>query len=64
MANHKHVEILSRGVTVWNQWREHDLDIKPNLSGTNLIRAELAHANLRQTDLRKTDLRQADLFLA
>ncbi len=69
MANHKHVEILSRGVAAWNQWRSQDIDIKPNLSGANLFQADLTHANLRQTDLRKTDLREsklneADLFKA
>jgi hypothetical protein len=61
MANHKHVEIISRGVTAWNQWRQQDPDIKPNLSGINLLQATLANANLRQTDLKKTDLREADL---
>lgn len=61
MANYKHVEILFRGVDAWNQWREHDSDVIPNLSGSNLNKANLANANLRQTDLRKTDLRQANL---
>jgi uncharacterized protein YjbI with pentapeptide repeats len=61
MANFKHVEILSKGVPAWNLWREQDSVIKPNLSGTNLYKADLTHANLRQTDLRKTDLRQAKL---
>ena len=61
MANHKHVNILSKGVIAWNQWREQDSDIIPNLSGTNLCQANLAHANLRQTDLRKADLREAEL---
>ncbi|MGD9368072.1 MAG: pentapeptide repeat-containing protein [Desulfobacteraceae bacterium] len=69
MANHKHVEMLAKGVTVWNRWRAQDLEIKPNLSGTNLFQADLSLANLRQTDLRKTDLResklnQTDLFKA
>jgi uncharacterized protein YjbI with pentapeptide repeats len=61
MANYKHVEILSQGVSAWNLWRQEDSDIKPNLSGANLFKAKLTHANLRQTDLRKTDLRQAEL---
>jgi len=61
MANHKHVEIISRGVAAWNQWRKQDPDIKPNLSGVNLFQAKLANANMRQTDLKKTDLREADL---
>jgi uncharacterized protein YjbI with pentapeptide repeats len=61
MANHKHVEILSHGVTAWNRWRSQDPEIKPNLSGVNLFKAKLANINLRQADLRKTDLREADL---
>lgn len=64
MANHKHVQILFQGVDAWNQWREQDVDIIPNLSGANLNGSNLAHANLRQTDLRKTDLRQANLVEA
>lgn len=64
MANHKHVEILFQGVDAWNLWRQQDVDIIPNLSGSNLNGANLAHANLRQTDLRKTDLRQANLVEA
>ncbi len=64
MANFKHVEMLSRGVTVWNAWRDGDPEIKPNLSGTNLMNADLAEANLRQADLRKSDLRKADLTRA
>jgi uncharacterized protein YjbI with pentapeptide repeats len=61
MANHKHVEIITRGVVAWNQWREQDPDIKPNLGGINLFQAKLVNANLHQTDLKKTDLREADL---
>jgi uncharacterized protein YjbI with pentapeptide repeats len=61
MANHKHIEILSQGVAAWNQWRAQDPDVKPNLSGVNLLKAKLANINLRQADLRKTDLREADL---
>jgi uncharacterized protein YjbI with pentapeptide repeats len=62
MANFKHVEILSQGAAGWNQWREQNPDIKPNLSGTNLFRVDLTHANLRRTDLRKADLRESQLI--
>jgi uncharacterized protein YjbI with pentapeptide repeats len=64
MANFKHVEILREGVDAWNRWREQDIDIIPNLSGSNLNGANLANANLRQADLRKTDLRNANLVEA
>ncbi len=61
MANHKHVEIIFRDVCHWNQWRDQDPVVKPNLGGINLFQAKLADANLRQTDLKKADLREADL---
>ncbi len=64
MANFKHVEILTQGVVAWNQWREQNPNIKPNLSGTNLFQAHLAQVNLRQTDLRKADFREAELSRA
>ncbi len=61
MANHRHVEIIARGVAAWNQWRRQDPEVKPNLGGINLFQAKLAEARLHQTDLKKTDLREADL---
>jgi uncharacterized protein YjbI with pentapeptide repeats len=69
MSNYKHVQTLKEGIDAWNQWREQEPEVKPNLSGTNLNRVNLNQANMRQTDLRKADLRnanlrQADLFKA
>ncbi len=61
MANYKHVELLKEGVQVWNDWRSADPDIKPNLSGANLVQTVLVESNLRQADLRKTDLRKTNL---
>ena len=36
MANQEHLAILKQGVEVWNRWRRHNRDIKPNLSETDL----------------------------
>jgi hypothetical protein len=36
MANPEHLQILQQGVEVWNQWRRHNPDIKPDLCRTNV----------------------------
>src|SRR5260370_12989054 len=36
MANKEHLEILKKGVAAWNQWRNRDLALRPDLSGANL----------------------------
>lgn len=33
MANPEHLEILKQGVGVWNEWREVEPYLKPDLSG-------------------------------
>lgn len=61
MANQEHLDILRRGIDVWNDWRKENPYILPDLS-----EIALAHANLRQADFRSacllhTDLSGADL---
>lgn len=74
MANPEHLEILKQGVEVWNQWREENREIRPdlrdvNLNGANLRNFDLFEAKLRRTELRgarlnKAELSNADLSLA
>jgi hypothetical protein len=33
MANKEHLARLKQGVKAWNQWREANIHIKPDLSG-------------------------------
>lgn len=71
MANSKHLKILKKGVKVWNEWREGNPDITPdlegahlegaNLMGANLSRADLALTILDRTNLDSANLRQANL---
>ena len=56
MANKEHLEILRKGVTAWNRWRERNPKIKPDLS-----RAMLAGANLIDANLSKAIFRGANL---
>lgn len=59
MPNQEHLNVLGRGVSAWNRWREEHARTLPNLSC-----ATLKEANLREADLRGTDLQGADLTSA
>lgn len=62
MASPEHLEILKQGVKVWNQWRDENTLIKPDLSGVDLNGAKLPGAQLSSTDLSGTNLSQANLW--
>jgi uncharacterized protein YjbI with pentapeptide repeats len=74
MANKKHLKIINQGVQVWNDWRNKNPQIRPDLSntylsranlrGANLSGANLSHANLSRADLIRANLSRADLIRA
>ncbi|NER82345.1 MAG: pentapeptide repeat-containing protein [Leptolyngbya sp. SIO1D8] len=64
MANEKHLEILNQGVEAWNQWREENPKLKPDLSRANLHNANLSYANLSEVNLRGANLNLANLRYA
>jgi hypothetical protein len=47
MANPKHLQMLTRGVVVWNMWRDLASHIRPKLSEADLSGASLSWATLR-----------------
>lgn len=66
MATPEHLKILKRGVEVWNEWRQDNPDVRPNLRkanlhGQDLRKSNFSDSNLRRADLRKTNLSQANL---
>jgi hypothetical protein len=76
MADAEHLEILSQGATIWNDWRREHFGVTPDLGHQertgqqlgvfDLRGADLSGANLRHTDfmyanLINADLREADL---
>jgi TIR domain/Pentapeptide repeats (8 copies) len=67
MANPKHLEILKRGVEVWNKWRREEPETLADLRRTTANDLALSNRDDRATfpiirpDLRNTDLRLADL---
>jgi uncharacterized protein YjbI with pentapeptide repeats len=72
MANDEHVAKLKESVAAWNAWRKENPDIRPDLNGANLSRANLrgekdpidvvgCGVNLMRADLRGADLAGANL---
>ncbi|WP_413161767.1 pentapeptide repeat-containing protein [Capilliphycus salinus ALCB114379] len=61
MANEEHLAQLKQGVEMWNQWRENNPEVKPDLRGVDLSGADLSGANLWMADLWSADLWGADL---
>src|SRR5215471_5151157 len=69
MANRKHLQVLKQGVQVWNQWREQNGGITPDLyaaslGGADLMRANLSYANLYKADLMRANLTGTNLYKA
>jgi uncharacterized protein YjbI with pentapeptide repeats len=61
MANQEHLEILKRGVEVWNQWRSENLLQEIDLREVDLNGISFRGANLRDADLQGINLNNADL---
>jgi uncharacterized protein YjbI with pentapeptide repeats len=64
MANPEHLAKLKEGVKAWNQWREENPDVIPNLRMSDLSDMDLFEVNLESADLCETNLERADLGLA
>jgi len=69
MANEKHLEVLEKGVDVWNKWREINRDIKPdlsevNLTGKNLENINFQKANLYMSNFYSCNLKKANFWLS
>jgi len=61
MAYKEHFAILKQGVAVWNEWRDKDRHVLPNLKGIQLLDANLPEANLMWANLFSANLRGVEL---
>ena len=61
MANQEQLEILKQGVEAWNEWRDTNPGIRPNLIEANLSDRNLQGANLNEVVLIRAKLDNADL---
>jgi uncharacterized protein YjbI with pentapeptide repeats len=61
MADLEHLEMLGRGVDVWNSWRAEHPEITPQLANAQLFAAQLSRADLRMADFYQVNLESAHL---
>ena len=61
MDTQTYLEILSRGVDVWNSWRENHRHIRPDLTASSLSEAKLKKVDFSGVDLTGVDFWGADL---
>jgi hypothetical protein len=62
MANTEQLELLRRGVSEWNEWRQKsNQDARPDLTWADLTCANLSGANLSRVDLSDANLTRANL---
>jgi len=64
LANPEHLAKLKEGVKPWNQWREQNPEVQPDLCDADLRKADLSEANLRKTGLLGASLTGANLYKA
>jgi hypothetical protein len=64
VANPEHLELLKRGVDVWNAWRLKEPSIRPDLNEADLTEVNLNNANLMGANLVGAKLNRAYLLSA
>lgn len=64
MPNEEHLSILKQGVDVWNEWRNINPDVLPDLRQANLSGTDLSNINFNDANLNKAILDKAILHRA
>ncbi|MFC2063800.1 toll/interleukin-1 receptor domain-containing protein [Chloroflexota bacterium] len=62
MANKQQLNILKKGVDVWNKWRDENLDAEIDFGHTDLNGADLIEADFSDADLNGANLSGAELL--
>ena len=61
MADEEQLKILRQGVAAWNEWREKNPELTPDLHEACLPGVEFSRANLSNAELGETSLSEANL---
>jgi len=61
VANPEHLNKLKEGPEAWNEWRDSNGDVIPDLSGANLVESDLRACDLSEANLTGADLTYARL---
>ncbi|HUN44366.1 MAG TPA: pentapeptide repeat-containing protein [Acetobacteraceae bacterium] len=64
MSDPDHVALIRSGVVNWNQWRQENPCVSPDLSGAELKGSDLNEADLHGADLSKAELQWSSLMSA
>lgn len=64
MANQEHFDILKKGVSAWNSWKEDNPGTRPDLTGAFLKGANLREVNFEGVLLENANLQRANLMEA
>lgn len=64
MVNEQHLNILEQGVNAWNDWREQNPQVWPDLTEANLSNKELRKVNFSRASLSKANLSFANITKA
>jgi uncharacterized protein YjbI with pentapeptide repeats len=64
MTNQDHIALLKQGVAIWNQWRDRNIGVVPELTDADLINIDLIEANLFKANLCGATLRGSSLCYA
>jgi hypothetical protein len=56
VADEAHVKILKQGVNAWNEWRQENPEILPNLTAIHLLQADFEGINLDSADFMRANL--------
>lgn len=62
MANPEHLKILKQGVAVWNEWRQDNPQIRPDLSKAEVQGVELPEINFESTNLEGANMKRTMLY--
>jgi len=60
MANQEHLKIFRQGVSIWNQWRSENPDLKPDLSHADLNGIDLSNNSILNADMSYADLSESN----
>lgn len=60
-TNEDPLEIIKRGVNVWNRWRAENPDVRPDLEGADLSHFQLEQVNLKDVNLKHCNFTAAVL---
>jgi uncharacterized protein YjbI with pentapeptide repeats len=61
MANEEHLARLKQGVAAWNQWRDKNPRIRPDLGEADFLEDSFGRTSLNETNLGGADLHAMDL---